>query len=449
MAGHRSIRWLLFLLLLTCVGGSTTSDTSTLCGETERKETGYLNDLYFLLYRSRLEQAATTTTSNGSSASIPVLLWLSGGPGCSGVVAALFENGPCAFDEDKSEAVVNPFAWTSVAHVLYVDQPYGTGFSQHINDTQRPWTNFDAARNLHIFLDAFFARHRDLRSNPFFIIGESYGGHYAPDIAVRLLKLAPERWSGVLKGVGIGNGYTSPRATLASYLKYSQQNAYGVDFLSDWYAVSDFKTNLAACTAYIDNCSTDVPRVVSLASHCNDAQPCVDASNQFWSSLRYKGVNVFDVRKQCAKEDSASLCYHFSRLQDYVNTPEHRAYFGVTDQQPDWVVCSNAVEAGSSAPDYFLESEYEVAYLLDHGVPVLIYAGDADPVCNWMAQDQWTRDLKWKHAEDFNQAQLVSWPSEEVIQRSSHGLTFAKVRASGHVRHAITAICLCCLLGSL
>lgn len=57
-----------------------------------------------------------------------MILWLSGGPGCSSSLALFGENGPLTVNDDLS-LEVNPFSWNSNATVVWVDQPVGTGFS--------------------------------------------------------------------------------------------------------------------------------------------------------------------------------------------------------------------------------------------------------------------------------------------------------------------------------
>lgn len=60
----------------------------------------------------------------------PLVLWLTGGPGCASEIALFYENGPYHFMDDKKTLYSNDYSWNSNANLLYVDQPVGTGFSK-------------------------------------------------------------------------------------------------------------------------------------------------------------------------------------------------------------------------------------------------------------------------------------------------------------------------------
>ncbi|CAH8338295.1 unnamed protein product [Eruca vesicaria subsp. sativa] len=73
--------------------------------------------------------------SERNPAEDPLLLWLSGGPGCSSLSAFLLENGPLTIKLDGYNGgipslVSSTYSWTNViANVIYLDQPVGSGFS--------------------------------------------------------------------------------------------------------------------------------------------------------------------------------------------------------------------------------------------------------------------------------------------------------------------------------
>lgn len=53
-----------------------------------------------------------------------------------------------------------------------------------------------------------------------------------------------------------------------------------------------------------------------------------------------------------------------------------------------------------------------MAQLLDHDMPVLIYSGDKDYICNWMGGLAWTEALEWKGYDGYNEAPVLSWTTE-------------------------------------
>jgi len=53
---------------------------------------------------------------------------LTGGPGCSSVLALFTENGPFNVT-DNLTLVTNPYSWNTNSNLLFVDQPVGTGYS--------------------------------------------------------------------------------------------------------------------------------------------------------------------------------------------------------------------------------------------------------------------------------------------------------------------------------
>jgi len=59
----------------------------------------------------------------------PLVLWTNGGPGCSGLLGFLSENGPLFPAEGGVRMDKNPYSWTSAASIIFVEQPLFVGFS--------------------------------------------------------------------------------------------------------------------------------------------------------------------------------------------------------------------------------------------------------------------------------------------------------------------------------
>ena len=67
--------------------------------------------------------------SRSDPATDPIILWMTGGPGCSSEVALFGENGPCQVNDAGTDTTLNPYSWNNNATLIYIDQPVGTGFS--------------------------------------------------------------------------------------------------------------------------------------------------------------------------------------------------------------------------------------------------------------------------------------------------------------------------------
>jgi len=87
----------------------------------------------------------------------PLLLWLSGGPGCSSFYGLIYEIGPLYFkamqkDGSLPELVLNPNSWSKVASIIYLDLPVGTGFSYARTSLASYSTDLQASDQAYQFL---------------------------------------------------------------------------------------------------------------------------------------------------------------------------------------------------------------------------------------------------------------------------------------------------------
>ena len=105
----------------------------------------------------------------------PLVLWQTGGPGASSMISLLLELGPCLINEYGNGTVHNPYGWNKEANVLFVDQPAGVGFSYLDEGEPLPGSSFDAAEDMHIFLQIFVSKvFPVLKTRAFHIAGSSY-----------------------------------------------------------------------------------------------------------------------------------------------------------------------------------------------------------------------------------------------------------------------------------
>ncbi|XP_066305732.1 serine carboxypeptidase 2-like [Miscanthus floridulus] len=117
--------------------------------------------------------------------SAPLVLWLNGGPGCSSIgYGAMEELGAFRVNPDGETLSLNPYAWNKVANVLFLDSPAGVGYS-YTNNTNDLYDAGDnkTAHDSCAFLINWLERFLQYKYRDFYIAGESYAGHYVPQLS--------------------------------------------------------------------------------------------------------------------------------------------------------------------------------------------------------------------------------------------------------------------------
>ncbi|KAF2300654.1 hypothetical protein GH714_014989 [Hevea brasiliensis] len=312
----------------------------------------------------------------------PVVIWLTGGPGCSSELALFYENGPFHLSKNKS-LIWNDYGWDKASNLIYVDQPIGTGFSYTTDANDIRHDENGVSNDLYDFLQAFFKEHPQFVKNDFYITGESYAGHYIPAFAARVHQ-GNKNKEGIqinLKGFAIGNGLTDPGIQYKAYTDYALDKK-----LIQKYDYDRINKLVPECEQAIKACGTDGE------SACDTAY--VNCNNIFSEILDVVGVGNLD-----------------------------------------FVSCSSEVY-DAMVLDWMRNLEVGIPAVLEDGIRVLIYAGEEDLICNWLGNSRWVHAMEWSGQQDFGAAPTVPFVVEgaEAGQMKSHGpLTFLKVREAGHM----------------
>ncbi|XP_047310431.1 serine carboxypeptidase-like [Impatiens glandulifera] len=356
--------------------------------------------------------------SRNSKKDDPVVIWLTGGPGCSSELAMFYENGPFSITNNMS-LEWNEYGWDKVSNLLYVDQPIGTGFSYSTDKRDTRHNEKGVGDDLYDFLQAFFKEHPELVNNDFYITGESYAGHYIPAFAARVHQgnKAKEGIHINLKGFAIGNGLTDPEIQYPAYTDYALD--MGIIQKSDYNRI---KKVIPVCEMAIKLCGTE-GTVSCLASYyvCNTI---------FSSIMNIAGnINYYDVRKKC----EGSLCYDFSNLEKFMNLDSVRESLGVGGIK--FVSCSPTVYQAMLL-DWMRNLEVGIPTLLEDGIKLLVYAGEYDLICNWLGNSKWVHAMEWSGQKGFGESPEVAFlvdGSEAGLMKSHGSLTFMKVHDAGHM----------------
>ncbi|KAK1631476.1 hypothetical protein QYE76_005791 [Lolium multiflorum] len=142
------------------------------------------------------------------ASSKPLVLWLNGGPWCSSLGAGAFQElGPFRVNPDGKTLSRNRHAWNNLANVIFLESPAGVGFS-YSNTSSENSVSGDTRTSVdaYIFLLHWLERFPEYKGRDFFIAGESYSGHYAPQLATVILALHKLGATSMnLKGIFVGN----------------------------------------------------------------------------------------------------------------------------------------------------------------------------------------------------------------------------------------------------
>eukprot|EP00928_Gymnodinium_smaydae_P043949 TRINITY_DN29355_c0_g1_i1.p1 TRINITY_DN29355_c0_g1~~TRINITY_DN29355_c0_g1_i1.p1 ORF type:complete len:507 (-),score=75.46 TRINITY_DN29355_c0_g1_i1:387-1907(-) len=420
------------LLMVTGAYGSVGNGIGV-CTDDAPQHSGYLTAGAGAEYFYYLAQSRSRTPESD-----PLVLWMTGGPGCSSVLALLIENGPCRVEGRSGSAYEmqrNPYSWNEVANVVWVDQPIGVGYStpgKRVDGTEK-----EVAENMIIFLQAFYAKFPHFLDVPLFITGESYGGHYIPAVATRVLR-QNGRGVGQLAGVAIGNGLVDPTVQFASKPDMAFTGGTGSSLkkgVVDAQSYAEMKKALPACEAGIRACQKSVP------PHNGCLESYVSCVLSQVLPVQATGKNPYDLRRPCETipnpaDPVSGMCYNISLQTQFLNEPSVKARLGVPPSRR-WTACNlTLVVPFIVSGDELMSYRKNVLELLRADVQVLVYAGDTDFMVDWVGCRNWVANLPWEHQKDW-----LSAPNEPFVlhnrsrgmKQSAYGLTFLQLYDSGHM----------------
>ncbi|KAF2787503.1 carboxypeptidase Y-like protein A [Melanomma pulvis-pyrius CBS 109.77] len=350
----------------------------------------------------------------------PVVLWLNGGPGCSSLMGLFMELGPSSVTK-KLEMKFNDFAWNKNASVIFLDQPVNVGYSYSGGSV----TNTVAAgKDVYALLTLFFKQFPEYAEQTFHISGESYAGHYIPVFASEILSHKKRNIN--LQSILIGNGLTDG-LTQYEYYKPMACGEGGWPAVLDESSCQSMENAYPRCAGLIENCyqSESVWSCVPASIYCNNAMI---------GPYQRTGQNVYDVRRQCGSND---LCYdEIDWISSYLNKPEVMKAVGAEVSSYD--SCNFDINRNFLMQGDWMKPFHRVVPGILEQIPVLIYAGDADYICNWLGNKAWTEALEWPGQKDYKSAKtedlLLGGKGDKIGDfKSSGNFTFMRLHAGGHM----------------
>ncbi|KAK3142021.1 hypothetical protein QOZ80_4BG0341170 [Eleusine coracana subsp. coracana] len=160
----------------------------------------------------------------------PLLLWLNGGPGCSSVAyGAAQELGPFLVRSYGTNLTLNAYSWNKAVNLLFLEAPVGVGFSytNRSSDLRRLGDRV-TAQDSYSFLLNWFNKFPEFKNRDFYIAGESYAGHYVPQLAELIYdgnKGASRDRVINIKGFMIGNAVLNDATDQLGMVEYAWSHA--------------------------------------------------------------------------------------------------------------------------------------------------------------------------------------------------------------------------------
>ncbi|KAF7344245.1 Carboxypeptidase [Mycena venus] len=369
----------------------------------------------------------------------PLSLWFNGGPGSSSMIGLLQELGPCRITNDSASVTLNPFSWNNNSNMLFIDQPVGVGFS---HGTESVGTSQDAAADIWSFLQIFLkdSRFSKLAANDLAIWTESrvsllfafihafdcavprYGGHYGPTFAAYFLSqntaIAAGKVSGQhlnLKTLGIGNGLTVTLSQYPGYISYSQSNPYHPLVSPSVIASANtsWNTPTTGCKDQIVACNNGGNNSV-----CSEAQ--FICNGEILNPL----VGEFDVYYVPSGFDDP----YPPEISSFLDSIQTKIGAEVTWQETNDEVYGNFSDNG----DWMRSSLPHLEVVINSGVRVMIYDGDADYICNFMGVEAMIGNLKTNFSAEFNQQEFAPYlVNGQLAGQFKTAGTFSYVRVYG------------------
>jgi len=242
-----------------------------------------------------------------------------------------------------------------------------------------------------------------------------------------------------LESVMIGNGLTDPYVQMASIPDYVCEGPYPVYSDPEGPECAALRAKVPTCQRLLSSCYSSGSRLACVPAllYCN---------SQLMGPLMQTGLNPYDVRRKCDRSTDGDLCYkEMSYIDTWMNDPKVKVALGV-DPTLTFTSCNMQVnQAFLFQGDGAHNSAKLLTELVNGGVRLLIYAGNADMMCNYMGNERWLEVLESSFQREYVDAKPIPWVTlgsgklAGTVRSAGGGgftagnVTFATVFEAGHM----------------
>ncbi|KAF6198694.1 hypothetical protein GE061_008446, partial [Apolygus lucorum] len=344
--------------------------------------------------------------AENSPETAPVILWLQGGPGESVLFGIFTEMGPFEVSR-KLVASMREHRWSKDIHMIYIDNPVGTGFSFTKSSAGYVTNEDEVGRDLYAALVQFFQLFPELQPHEFFLAGESYGGKYAPALGYTIHVNNPTASLKInLKGLAIGAGFIDP-VNMMKYGDYLVQHG-----LIDDEGLQQFHLIESNIVEAVEN-----EQFLEASEHLDTIFTLMDNLTGSVDIYNYMNVGSPEL-------DPTVLSKYLS--QDQIRKRIHVGKMPWNDATK--VEKYLKLDMAKSVKPWF-------QVLLEH-YDVLLYNGQLDIVVAYPLTVNFLKKLEWSGASEYATAERKKWfVGDELAgySKSVKNFTELMVRNAGHM----------------
>ena len=324
--------------------------------------------------------------------SAPIAFWTNGGPGCSGLIGFMTEQGPFRPDI-KGDLQPNLYAWNKIANMVFLEQPVGVGFSYSNNEDDYKIGDDQAAKDNLATILAFFDKFPHFNHSKLFITSESYGGHYMPTLANEIINYNDEQTYSPMRinfqGFAVGNPYTDYYSGVGAEMETYWGNQLLPKPLWDKYLENNCtdplkQLNSTACSLLMLNF---MKKIGNLNPYALDYPVCLSQQQlRMREFLRDETENTDNEMQYEPCEDLYSA--------NYLNKMDVKVALHV-HQDIVWEECSGTTKYNLADKMLPMEKYYKtILNSKTHpDLRVLVYSGDDDSVCGTIGTQRWIYDV--------------------------------------------------------
>ncbi|XP_047259720.1 serine carboxypeptidase-like 40 [Capsicum annuum] len=361
-----------------------------------------------------------------NSKSLPLLLWLNGGPGCSSLAyGAMEEIGPFRVHKDGKTLYRNHHSWNHAANILFMESPAGVGFS-YSNTSSDVKSNGDRTTSIDnlIFLLNWIRRFPEYKNRDFYIAGESYAGHFVPQLAEMILhhnQLAKKTLIN-LKGIMIGNSVINYETDKIGMFEYHASHGLIPDEILEQIERYCNFTDKALpqpheCDNAIDIAISDTDPIDLYNIY---APLCPNDEDDL--STAYYTHNKNSVMFDPCSDDYVIAYMNRRDVQKALHA-------NVTKIKYNWQPCSEVIESWTDSPLTIIPVLKKV---MANGIRVWIFSGDTDGIIPITSTEKSIKKMKLHVETPWYPWFHNDYEVGGYTQIYRNNLTFATVRGAGH-----------------